>query len=269
MGLLAEFENVSFSYTENDKEKKVFTDLDLTIPDGVTAVMGPNAAGKSTLLLLAGGRMHPVTGKVTLLGTDTLELADEAKRSYFASFIFQNMEFETEEPIRDLLPFVLQNGHLEDKDPALVDKFIQAFSLDPILDRKTNEISKGELQRTILAFSLLFGSKSIMMDEPLFAMEDGQKERAMQFVTEYAQNLGIPLLFSVHEIELGAEAAQNIILLSADGTIQSGPVDDIYTTGNIEEAYQVPWEQLHHKKHLTREQLIAISEGKKRIKNNR
>ena len=49
-------------------------------------------------------------------------------------------------------------------------------ALEKCLSRKTMEVSKGELQRTILAFSLLYGSRILIMDEPIFALEAYQKE---------------------------------------------------------------------------------------------
>ena len=92
------FQDVSFSYDE----AQVFSGLTLEVPPGVTSLTGPNGAGKTTFLLLAGGRLLPETGKVLLAGEDTAAL-DDPEKNRLCSLVYQNMEFEAEEPLGDLL----------------------------------------------------------------------------------------------------------------------------------------------------------------------
>ena len=106
---MIEFDKVYFSYHVD--EPAVFTDLNLSLPDGVVSLIGQNGTGKSTMLLLAGGRLSPSTGKVMLDGQDTSEFKSEKERDKYAAFIYQNMEFETEENIGMLLELVYENGY--------------------------------------------------------------------------------------------------------------------------------------------------------------
>ncbi|MCP4397993.1 MAG: ATP-binding cassette domain-containing protein, partial [bacterium] len=194
------FDNISFHYP--DSSTPVFQDLSLELSSGMTAVVGQNGTGKSTLLLLAAGLLLPKTGTVFLQGQDTKALQDERARQRFASCIFQNMEFETEENVGDLLHAVLQNGFRENKHEDVINMLSEVFELEAFLQQKTQEISKGELQRTILAFSLLYGSRILVMDEPVFAMEAHQKHRALEFLKEFAALEGTSIYYSVHELEL-------------------------------------------------------------------
>ena len=149
------FDSVSFGYPDSDS--RVFEDLSLELPEGIVSLIGQNGTGKSTFLLLASGAAIPDEGTVTIDGIDTRELRDESERQRYTSFIFQNMEFETEETIGDLLPFVYANGFHADRTAEFTDELVKVFELENCLTKKTQEVSKGELQRAILTFSLLYG----------------------------------------------------------------------------------------------------------------
>ncbi len=79
---------------------------------------------------------------------------------------------------------------------------IQELELESVLDRKTQEINKGEIQRIILAFSLLYGSHIIMMDEPIFALEESQKQRVMDFITRFVKQEELSLYYAVHDLNI-------------------------------------------------------------------
>jgi len=250
------FEDVSFRYPETERD--VFTGLRLELPPGIVSLVGQNGTGKSTLLLLASGRILPTAGRVFIRGTDTRTLGDEESRQALVSFIYQNMEFETEEPIGALLDIVRRGGLL---DPAATDpvpELIDAFELGAILGRRTQEVSKGELQRAILAFSLLYGSPLLAMDEPIFAMEDRQKTVAMDFLTRRARAGGVSLYYSVHELDISEKYSDSIVLFSRDDQPRVGPTAEIFTRETIEKAYEVPFVMLKKREELYRRYLVEL-----------
>ena len=195
-------------YTWDEQGDPLFAGLDVEMPEGMVSLMGENGTGKSSFLLLAGGVLLPQKGRVLINGLNSASLRDETVRHEQVSFIYQNLEFESEEPIQDLLQFVHDNGFHQEKDPDLLDELVRVFELERILGKRTGEVSKGELQRTILAFSLLYGSPIVMMDEPVFAMEDGQKRRAFEFLVDYARRNQVSIYYSVHELELSQEYSE-------------------------------------------------------------
>jgi len=248
------FEEVTFGYPEG--EAPVFRDLTLELPSGVVSLIGQNGVGKSTLLLLAGGSVVPDEGRVSIDGVDTRELRDERKRQEYVSFIFQNMEFETQEPIGELLEFVYENGFHKRRDRGFPAKLIEVFELGSALGRKTQEVSKGELQRTILAFSLLYGSRILLMDEPIFALEPYQKTRAMQFLAAYARENSLAIYYSAHELDITEKYSDHLLVLYGDGRPpRIGPTAELFERNIIEQAYDVPMSMLKRKESLYREAL--------------
>ena len=253
---LIELENVTFSYPDF-ADRIVFSDLTLGLPPGIVSLVGQNGTGKSTLLLLAAGSVLPQEGRVRIMGIDTAELRDEHERQRYVSYVFQNMEFETEEPAGALLDYVYENGFHEDRSKAFLDELIDVFELKRCLDKRTQEISKGEMQRVILAFSLLYGSKILVLDEPIFALEDYQKTRALDYLTGYARKEGVSLYFSLHELELSKKYSDHTLLFYKDQRIILGPTEQVFTRDNIEEAFQIPYHMLKIKQALYREMLTA------------
>ncbi len=275
------FDNVSFTYPlmgdeiETDENGKpilpspVFDYFTASLPGGFTSLIGPNASGKSTFMLLAGGRVKPQQGKVLLFGKDIAAL-DEASRSRLASFLYQNMEFEQDDAVKALLEQVQTAGATRDaaqkqgvSSPALptLSDVISVFELEKILDRKLNGISKGEMQRVLMAFAVLYGSKSIFMDEPMFAMEDVQKHKAMEYLRDYSIKNKIPVFIAMHELDLSRKYAENVLLFYPNRDIDFGTPDEVLTNEALEKAYGVPVALLRETETLNRKSLNEAAEA--------
>lgn len=248
-----EFQGVSFAY---DTEP-VLSGVSLGVPAGVTSLTGPNGAGKTTFLLLASGRMAPSSGTVLLEGKDTAGL-DEVEKNRLCSLVYQNMEFETEEPLGDLLEFVFSNGFLPATDRAFLKTVVQAFELEALVNRKTQTLSKGEMQRAVMAFSILYGSRVVVMDEPVFALEDAQKRRALAFVADHARTTGRSFLYSAHELDLTRDFSDRVLLFPKGKHPLLGTAAELLTREVLEEAYQVPYVLLHKKEKLYRSTLMDL-----------
>jgi ABC-type cobalamin/Fe3+-siderophores transport system ATPase subunit len=138
----------------------------------------------------------------------------------------------------------------------MVDELVAEFELEKTLDRRTQEISKGELQRTILAFCLLYGSPILLMDEPIFAMEPYQKTKSMAFLTDYAQRNDVNIAYSAHELDITRTYSDHMLVLYPDGRKPLiGPTADVFSRQIIEEAYDFPLAMLKQKESLYRDAL--------------
>ena len=298
-----EFIDVDFTYPpveeydENgevfvQESKPVFEHFTAELPEGFVSLVGPNASGKSTLMMLASGRLCPSSGMIKLFETDTREFfpviritkteesetqeiaqprRSEEEKNILASVIYQNMEFETSEKVEELLKQVFDNGEFQGKTPAefgsenIFEKVIEVFELKEILDRSISGISKGELQRTLLGFSVLYGSKSFFMDEPLFAMEYSQKEKALSFLVDYSKKMNVSIYISMHELELSKKFAPLVLLFYPDRNMDLGTPEEVLTDEALEKAYGVPASQLRNTERLTRSQMIEATQVEKEM----
>ncbi|NNM67613.1 MAG: ABC transporter ATP-binding protein [Spirochaetales bacterium] len=245
------FDSVSFAYPESSKVLDRWT---LELPSGVTSLMGRNGTGKSTFMLLASARFLPQEGTVWLEGHKTHEL-NEDQKNRLASVVYQNMEFENEEPLGELLEFVLAQGYLETKAPGLLAEVIQVFELKDFLHQRTQNLSKGQLQRAIMAFALLYGSRVLVMDEPVFALEEAQKHRALEYLAGWTRQRELAFLYSAHEMELSQRYSDNLLLFYTDRPPRLGPTRELFQRATLEEAYQTPFALLKQHEALHRERL--------------
>ena len=265
------FNDVHFSYpaVEGDVDEDgkqiqppvIFDHFSAELPAGFVNLVGPNASGKSTFMLLAAGRVLPQEGTVQLLGRDTRSI-DEAERDKLASYIYQNMELDTDQKTTELLDYVYKNGSLGgaafgalDERKDFLEEVKEVFELQDLLDKKFNALSKGQLQRALAAFSLLYGSKSVFMDEPFFALEERQKENAIKYLKEFCVAKGVTVYISMHELDLTKKYADTVMLFYPNHDIDLGSASEILTDQALEKSYGVPASMLKQSEELSREQI--------------
>ncbi|MCI6799112.1 MAG: ABC transporter ATP-binding protein [Spirochaetia bacterium] len=275
------FNNVHFSYppVEGDVDENgnqiqspvVFDHFSAELPSGFVSLVGPNGSGKSTFMLLASGRILPQEGKIWIFGKDTCTLTDDDKNE-LASFIYQNMEFDTDDKVFDLLDYVYSNGALKGNAKGIqnpgkdfLEEIKQVFELDSLGEKKLNVLSKGQMQRVLIAFSLLFGSKAVFMDEPLFACEDYQKEYSLKYLKEFCSATGKTVYISMHELDLTKKYAETVMLFYPNHDIDLGTPEEVMTDEDLEKAYKIPVSMLKHSETMTRNQIKEESEMIKKL----
>ncbi|HAO30429.1 MAG TPA: ABC transporter [Treponema sp.] len=260
------FENVSFTYPESETKTPVFSHFTGTIPAGFTSLVGPNGTGKTTFMMLASGRLLPQEGCCMLFGKNPALLAEEQK-NLLASVIYQNMEFESTEKVEQLLTHVYTSGNYKGKAKAirssqdLFGEVLDVFEIKNVLGHGLTQLSKGEIQRVLLAFSILYGSASIFMDEPMFAMEGKQKKSSLKYLREFSDATKTPIYISMHELELTREFAQQVLLFYPNRDIDLGSPEEVMTNEALEKAYGVPASMLSHSESMTREELQQTADA--------
>lgn len=271
-----ELNDVSFSYPavpgdtdENGAQivpPALWEHVSFALPGGFVHLVGPNGCGKSTFLLLASGRLAPTTGSVSLLGKNPHTLRED-QRNLLASFIYQNMEFDTDETVATLLGHVYANGALKGNAAAirgghgdLLAETTAIFALDDVLRHPLTGLSKGEIQRVLLAFSILYGSASIFMDEPMFAMEPAQKETSLAYLRDFVRKTGTTIYLSMHELDLTRKYAETVLLMYPNHDMDLGTPQEVLTDADLEKAYGVPAAMLKSGEAYTRAHLKEMSD---------
>ncbi|MEX2444880.1 MAG: ABC transporter ATP-binding protein [Alkalispirochaeta sp.] len=259
-----EMKSVAYTWPaeEGGSAETVFSDLTLSVPKGVNFLVGPNGIGKSTFLLLAGGRIFPDSGAVSILGTDTARYGDapfdpalEQERNQLVSFVYQNMEFETDAPIGEVFKMVAAGA----RDPRRADEVRPTLEkAAELLERRSvrmHELSKGEMQRAIVVMSLLYGSPVVMMDEPVFAVEWYRAEALLTAVREHCAASETTVCISAHDVELARRFADHVVLFDTDRTVEVGAPEDLLSRDRLEQAFRAPYNTLYERQNLYRQLL--------------
>lgn len=185
----------------------------LRLYPGLTLLVGPNGAGKSTLLRLLATVDKPRKGRIAYQGR---EAADHLPliRSQIG-YVPSDIELYEEMTTYKLLMYLAELKGVFQTE--LVDRLIRDFRLETYRNTRIKRLSIGVQRRIAIVQSLLAQPKFLFLDEPLNALDSGERKMAITYLTRYA--LGRVVVAAVHELNEW-EAAANRVLWLEDGGIR-------------------------------------------------
>ncbi|HEY9211908.1 MAG TPA: ABC transporter ATP-binding protein [Ancylobacter sp.] len=217
----------------------------LTLPPisggSVTALVGPNAAGKTTLLRGLAG-LIPVKGSVRLDDVDltALNIAGHARHvTYMPQTLPQRVALTVFEATLSAL-MSSGNGMLstaEAHERAL--SVLARLGIAELAMRGLDELSGGQRQLASLAQSLVREPTVLLLDEPTSALDIHHQLRVMQLVEELARERGLIVLIVLHDIAQAARYAQRIIVLRQGTIAADGPPEEAVSPDMLARVYQV------------------------------
>lgn len=180
---------------------------------GITAVVGPSGAGKTSLLRVIAGLDRPLSGTVSLGG---VELADKAEQRQIG-MVFQEPR---------LLPHytVEQNIELGRRGDISARQLADQLGIADLFDRFPSSLSGGEKQRVMIARALFGAPKLMLFDEPLSAIDPRLKGDLLSLIRRSFSKANIPVLYVTHQMDEAAQLAQNLITIDLGEIVAQGPL---------------------------------------------
>jgi len=201
-------------------------DVTLTIPRGeFFAMLGPNAAGKTTTLKILAGLMKPTAGHARVCGFDVQTQPLEARRrvAYVPDFPFL---YEKLTP-REFFRFI---GQLFQMGDALIaanaQELIGRFHLGGFADLPLESLSHGTRQRVAIVSALLHDPEVFVIDEPMVGL-DPQHARIVKDTLKERSRVGMTMLMSTHELSVAEEMADRIGIINGGKLIAVGTRDEL------------------------------------------
>lgn len=232
---MIEFKQASFAWPGR---RPLLHNASFSLLPGFTALAGPPASGKSSLLLLSSARLFPSQGSVLLDGRDTKGL-NEDERMRCCPLVYGTMEFASSNRLEALLRQAQSGGWLAAAKNLWVE-VQQALNLQKELNRPFAALTPAQKQRACLALCLLFGAPHNMLDEPMFALEAKEKEAAVEYMAFWTAFYKKNIALAAHELALCQKYANQALLLGQDGSLHLGSAADALAKEPIEQAYQAP-----------------------------
>jgi ABC-2 type transport system ATP-binding protein len=214
--------------------------VSLKIPRGeFFAILGPNAAGKTTMIKLLAGLMKPTSGSARVCGFDIQKQPLEARKrlAYVPDYPFLYDKLTA----REFFRFIGQLFHL---DAAHIEKnaqqLIARFHLAEYADRALEGLSHGTRQRVAIASALLHDPEVFVIDEPMVGL-DPQHARIVKDVLKERSLAGMTVLVSTHQLSIAEEMADRIGIINGGKLIAVGTRDELRirsgSSGQLEETY--------------------------------
>ena len=217
-----EFQNVSFSYA--DDQKPALVKMNLAVQAGeIIALVGRSGSGKSTLISLVSRFYHPTEGVITIDGQDIQQVELESLRSQIALVSQDTVLFD--ETIRANIAY----GVIETHDEAVVEAAKAAYAwefieqlpkgLDTLIGENGVKLSGGQRQRLAIARAILHDPPLLILDEATSAL-DTESERMVQAALATLMNNRTTLVIA-HRLST-VQHANRIVVLNEGRVVEIG-----------------------------------------------
>jgi ABC-2 type transport system ATP-binding protein len=214
------FENVSKFYGEVLGVNRVH----LTIPPGITSLVGPNGSGKTTLMNLITGLLQPSQGVVRVLG---ISPSDPERLFTQLGYCTQYDSFPRGFSGRRFIQSYLRvHGHGSSSAAEVAARAIERVGLTEAADRRVAAYSKGMRQRIRLAQAIAHDPRVLVLDEPLNGLDPMARAEMIALFQEFARG-GRHLIVSshiLHEVDL---ISDQVILLNEGYVVAEGDIQGV------------------------------------------
>lgn len=181
-------------------------------PGKVTAVVGPNASGKTTLMKSILGLVLPDAGDVTIGGVSVKNNPASRER---VGYMAQEPRFPDNLKISELFKFVQD---LRGERPGGLDDLIDYFDLRPHLSKPIRSLSGGTRQKASAVLTFLFSPRVLLLDEPSAGLDPVASSRLKDKIMQERDN-GATVLLTSHVMSELEELADEVLFL-LEGTVR-------------------------------------------------
>src|SRR3954468_14810686 len=201
-------------------------DLSLLVHKGeFFAVLGPNAAGKTTTIRILTGLIKPSSGAARVAGYDVQEQPLEMRKrmAYVPDFPFLYAKLTAWEFFRftgEL--FRMDGAHLREAGSEL----IKRFNLEEFVDKPIEGLSHGTRQRVAIVSALLHNPEVFVIDEPMVGLDPHHARVVKDILKERSQS-GMTVFMSTHQLAVAEEMADRIGIMHQGRLIALGTADEL------------------------------------------
>jgi iron complex transport system ATP-binding protein len=207
----------------------------------VLALIGPNGVGKSTLLRACSGTLKPIGGRVLSDGQDVQRLRVE-ERAKSIAVVPQAVRlpeifnvFET--VLMGRTPYLGWLGRESEADRSAVQSALERTATLDLAQRPIGELSGGEQQRVMIARALAQAAHILLLDEPTAHLDLKHQASVLSLVCDLAHTENYAVLIALHDLNLAAQYADRVALLSNGTIAASGTPQAVLTEANLSPAY--------------------------------
>ncbi|BFU44989.1 ABC transporter ATP-binding protein [Krasilnikovia sp. MM14-A1004] len=202
-------------------------ELNLELPDGLTVLLGPATAGKTSVMRVVAGLLAPTAGRVVVDGVDVTAIPVR-KRS--VAFVYQQFINYPSLTVYENIASPLRLAR--DVPPADIDRRVRDIAalmgIGALLDRRPAELSGGQQQRTAIARALARPADVLLLDEPLANLDYKLREQLRADLKDMFRDAPAVVLYATADpAEALSFAAPTVVL--GEGRVQHvGDVADLY-----------------------------------------
>lgn len=236
---LLEIKNLSKVFGSKNKRVVAVNNASVTVagtPASTLAIVGESGSGKSTLANLVLGFEKPTSGQILYKGEDITNLSRKDHIDYRQEIqaVFQN-PFDAYNPFYPVdhifdqvfSHFDLPKTKMEQK--RLIEEKLRLVKLNPdqILGKYAYQMSGGQLQRLMIARSLLLHPKLLVADEPVSMIDASLRVAVLEVMVNLKKEMGISQLYITHDLSTALQISDDIIVMYKGHIVESGKAERV------------------------------------------
>lgn len=209
----------------------------------VTALIGRNGTGKSTLLRAIAGLGRNHTGRILIDGRDISSVTPADMSRMLALVTTQRVRIASLS-CRDVVamgraPYTNWIGSLRPADRDIVDRAMEMTGMSTYAGRRMDRMSDGECQRIMIARALAQDTPVILLDEPTSFLDMPNRYETAALLRELAHRHNKCIIYSTHELDIAMRLCDTVALIDSPELIHAG-TGSSELCGHIDRLFHIP-----------------------------
>lgn len=238
--IMIELRDFSIGYGK----RQLLGDVSVTIPSrNLTALIGRNGTGKSTLLRAVAGLNRNYSGHIDIDGKDIRSVAPDEMARMMALVTTERVRvagLKCEDVVAiGRAPYTNWMGRLQEQDREIVAESLKAVGMEAYARRTMDRMSDGECQRVMIARALAQDTPVMLLDEPTSFLDLPNRYELCTLLSKLAHEQGKCILFSTHELDIALALSDSIALIDPP-RLHCLPTEEMRRSGHIERLFNNP-----------------------------
>jgi ABC-type Mn2+/Zn2+ transport system ATPase subunit len=230
---------------------EILRGVNLDVPAGeLVALIGPNGSGKTTFLRAVLGLQRLSAGEIQLFGSGDRQAALQR-----VGYVPQRMNLERSFilSVREFLALRLRATrhwffHSKKRTDEQIEASLEEMGIRPLLERPLAALSGGQLQRVLIAFSLLTNPDLLLLDEPTAGVDVQGEESFYDLIAGVQRRHRISAVLVSHDLSMVYRHASWVYALNGVVCCE-GPPETVMNADSLKQAYGIHVSPYHHHHH--------------------
>ena len=218
---MVKIQNLNSYYGKGRERKQVLRDVSLTLAPGeVLGIVGESGSGKSTLAKCILGVVKDIQGSLEVTAFRPQMVFQDPYGSLNPA---KSVGWFLEEPLR-----VLGVKDKQERRAQAIDMLRQVGLGEEHYARRPSQLSGGQRQRVAIAAALIGGSRLIVLDEPVSALDVTMQAQILQLLVDLKAKFRLSYLFISHDLAVVYQICDRVAVMYQGEIVEQGSVDEIY-----------------------------------------